>query len=396
MKNTSLIPLIAVCFTLCGCSDTVGHDSAIPENNTAPAENTEPETEPPTSAQSHAQIKLAQMSLHQKVCQMFISTPEEVVEYAVDEVTAAGDTFRSYYEKNPVGGVIFFDINLESPEQTAEMLSNMQKIAKNNCVGLFTAIDEEGGSVTRIAEAFGGYDPGAMADISNADAAREAGKGIGESIAAYGFNLDFAPVADTDVSGQSELGDRMFSADPAKVSELSAAFVQGLHDANVCSTLKHFPGLGSASDNTHTSGAAYTERTIDELRAVDFVGFKGGIDAGTDFVMIGHHMVSAAGDDLPSDLSAVVVTDWLRGELGFTGLAVTDAQNMNTISANYSSADAAVMAVQAGIDIILMPDDLNDAINGLESAVVSGTIPESRIDESVLRILEKKDDLGLL
>ena len=176
---------------------------------------------------------------------------------------------------------------------------------------------------------------------------------------------------------------------------MSAAVSDGLHSAGIRSTLKHFPGLGAGGANTHY-GSVYMERSLEELRETEFRAFKGGIEAGADFMLIGHQIVSGAGDDLPADLSRTVTTDWLRGELGFEGLAITDSHSMGAIAYNYSADEAAVMAVQAGIDVILMPYDIPDAVTGIEEAVHSGWITEERIDESVLRILEKKDKMGLL
>lgn len=128
----------------------------------------------------------------------------------------------------------------------------------------------------------------------------------------------------------------------------------------------------------------------------EFVAFRGGIDAGADFVMVGHQTMTAAGDNMPADLSHKVVTDWLRGELGFNGIIITDSQQMDTISDNYESSEAAVMAIQAGVDIVLMQDDLDDTFFGVYNAVQKDQLSEEQIDESVRRILTKKEAHGLL
>ncbi|MDE7138299.1 MAG: hypothetical protein K2O29_07580, partial [Ruminococcus sp.] len=179
------------------------------------------------------------------------------------------------------------------------------------------------------------------------------------------------------------------------VANMATSVATGLQDAGVCATLKHFPGLGAEDGNTHDDSFVIIDRTVDQLREIEFVPFRSGINAGADFVMVSHQIVTGFGDNLPADLSYTAVTEYLRNELGFDGIAITDAQQMNTISTVYSSGDAAVMSVKAGIDIILMPEDLQSAVNAVCNAVNSGEISESRIDESVIRILNQKYELGL-
>ena len=174
-----------------------------------------------------------------------------------------------------------------------------------------------------------------------------------------------------------------------------AAYVEGLHSAGICSTLKHFPGLGACSGNTHYV-SVIIDRTLSDLRKTEFPAFCGGINAGSDFVMVGHQITTGSGDELPGDLSKVVVTDWLRNELGFNGLITTDSHSMGAIINHYTSSDAAVMALEAGVDVILMPYELTDAVSGVEKAVSSGRLSEERMDRSVLSILEKKDYYGLI
>jgi beta-N-acetylhexosaminidase len=176
---------------------------------------------------------------------------------------------------------------------------------------------------------------------------------------------------------------------------MSAGVVTGLQNSGVCATLKHFPGLGAGDGNTHR-GSVYIERTLEELEQAEFPAFQGGIAAGADFVMVGHQITSGSGDNLPGDLSSVVITQWLKNELGFQGIVITDAQNMGAITANYSPGEAAVQSFSAGVDIVLMPDDLPEAVDAVVKAVENGTLEESSIDESVTKILTKKEKSGLL
>ena len=336
--------------------------------------------------------QIAQMSLRERVYQMFFVTPEQLG--GSYPVTTALD-----FNKYPVGGVLMMGDNLTSVSQTKKMLSQTQSNAMKNGVGVFLAVDEEGGKVARCARKLGttAFEPMAVYGARNdADEAFNIGKTIGGDLRSLGFNVDFAPVADVDISPTNELGDRIFSDDPNVVANMVSNVVKGLNSTGVAATLKHFPGLGAEDGNTHTDTSIIINRTLSQLRKTEFVPFKKGISAGADFVMVGHQKVSAFGDDLPADLSYTAVTTMLRGELGFDGIAITDAQNMNTISNVYYSSTAAKLSVKAGIDMILAPADLESAANAIINAVNSGEIPEERINESVRRILTVKQRMGLL
>lgn len=344
------------------------------------------------------QNKLAQMTLEEKVYQMFIVTPEMLT--GESPVTLAGEITRQSLEAQPVGGLIYFADNLISVEQTETMISNSQKyMADAVGIGLYIAVDEEGGKVARAAKNLGTTAFSPMAEYgarNDREEAYDIGHTIGSDLREIGFNLDFAPVADVDLCDGNELGDRIFSDDPQVVANMVSGVVEGLQDAGVAATLKHFPGLGAEDGNAHDDAAVTIGRTMEELRSAEFVPFSSGIAAGADFVMVGHQVMTGIGDTLPADLSHKVVTEILRDELKFSGIAVTDSHMMNTITAMRTPAEAAVLSVQAGIDIILMPDDLTGAAEGIVNAVHSGEITEERIDESVLRILSHKAEMGLL
>ncbi len=192
-----------------------------------------------------------------------------------------------------------------------------------------------------------------------------------------------------DVSA-SAIGKRSFGGDPAAVGDMVAAAVGGFQDTGISSCLKHFPGIGAASADTH-EGMAVLEKSLDELRASEFIPFRSGIDAGAHMIMVGHvSMPGVVGDDTPCSLSEEVVTNWLRGELGYNGIVITDAMNMSAITEYYSADQAAVMALQAGVDMILMPDGFEAAYEGVLAAVRDGVISEERINESLKRIYRIK------
>lgn len=341
---------------------------------------------------------LSELTLEEKVCQMFMVTPEALT--GISPMTEVGPGTQSALKKYPVGGIIYFAQNLTSQSQIKNMINTTQKYSRDACgVGLFTAVDEEGGTVARCAQKLGTTSFNNMryyGDLGDPATAYDIGATLGKDLSGLGFNVDFAPVADVEISSSNELGSRIFSSDPNVVADMVSNVTMGLQDAGVCATLKHFPGLGAADSNTHTSSFVVIDRTVKQLRETEFVPFKAAIDSGADFVMVGHHKVTGFGDDLPCDLSYTAVTKYLRGELGFNGIAVTDSQQMNTISTVYGSGEAAILSIKAGMDIILMPADLPSAVQEVCQAVRSGEIPESRIDESVMRILRQKYRLGLL
>lgn len=342
---------------------------------------------------------LSEMTLEEKVCQMFIVTPEMLTGYT-GSVTEMGTLSRESFDQYPVGGLIYFAENLEDPPQTLEMLTAMQSYAQESSgVGVFLSVDEEGGTVARVADQLGTtklHDMEYYGERNDPDEAYAIGCTLGADLRKFGFNLDFAPVADVAFHADNELGNRIFSSDPDVVGDMVTGVVSGLQGMGVSATLKHFPGLGAGDGNTHYDDFVLIDRSFSELSSEEFVAFQAGIDAGADFVMVGHQITTAAGDQLPSDLSYTVVTTWLKETLGFTGIVITDAQNMASITENYSPASAAVQAVSAGVDMILMPLDLSNAVNGICEAVEAGTITEERIDESVRKILTQKSEMGLL
>lgn len=359
-----------------------------------------PEKEQNVSVKVDVQRTFDNMNLKEKICQMIITTPESVANYY--GFTYMDDWFKECYKNYPVGGFVYFSGNISYSDQLRQLLADTQELAQGEGAGVFQAVDEEGGSLTRVSYALGIYptdDMSSYGSLNDTWETYEAGVTIGGYLADYGFNVDFAPVADVDLNPYNELGSRIFSSDPTVVSDMSSAFVRGLKSMEICSTLKHFPGLGAGGGNTHY-GSVYIDRTYDQLKLAEFPAFRGGIEAGADFVMVGHQMIFAAeesdGQELPADLSRTVVTDWLKGELGFEGLVITDSHQMDAITGYYDCGEAAVMAVEAGCDIILMPNSLEEAVEGLISAVNSGRIDFERIDESVMKILQKKFDMGIL
>ena len=403
-KNRLAALLLAVPLILTGCGSAprnVETDETIvavtdPTTEPSTEPTTEAETEPPTEPPVKLEID---MTLEEKIYQLFIVKPEALVK--TNNVQYAGDTTKAALDARHVGGLIYFAENMRSVGQTKDMLHNTQDFAmENGGIGVFLSVDEEGGSVARCAKKLGAAPLDTMDVIggrNNHDEAVEVGQSLARVLGVLGFNLDFAPVADVNLNAQNELGDRIFSTSPDVVANMVDGVVTGLQEnKKVAATLKHFPGMGAAGGDTHEQGKVTISRSLDTMRDAEFVPFRKGIEAGVDFVMVSHVTVTSVGDDLPSCLSPVVCTDLLRKELGFDGIIITDSLQMQAITANYDSGEAAVMALQAGCDMLLMPMDLDKAVTAVQEAVENGTLTEQRIDRSVKRILDEKKKLGIL
>ena len=373
-----------------GVAADVMESGTTTEEQTADSQETTEVTE--EEKPSLVDETLAGMTLHEKVCQMMFVTPEELT--GEDGVTVAGDATRQALENYPVGGIVYFAKNLESQDQVKEVIDNSQKYSS---IGLFVATDEEGGVVNRLMDTVGTTYIGSMYYYKDDgdETAYENAYTIANDMSALGFNLDFAPVADVwSNPDNTVIGERAYSDDYAQAAELVGNAVKGFNDGGVMCTLKHFPGHGDTAEDSHYS-SAYVHRTKEEIMADEMQPFRSGIEAGAEFVMVGHLIVPDI-DEVPATLSYKIATGILRDELKFEGVAITDSFEMESIADNYSVDDAVVMSVKAGMDMILQPKDMASAVNSIEQAVADGELSEDRIDESVRRILTLKESRGLL
>lgn len=347
---------------------------------------------PPEPAPSAAQQLLETMTLREKVCQLFVVFPVNLA--GPDQVTEAGEPTRLALEQYPVGGLIYDRTNMAGKEQVRDMLAAVQSYSR---IPLLLACDEEGGRVNRLMATVGTTYIGPMLQYKDQGVgkAAENARIIASDMAALGFNADFAPVADVWSNPKNTvIGDRAYSDDFSQAADLVAAAVEGFHQEGVACALKHFPGHGDTSADSH-NGSVYVYKTLDQLREAELLPFRAGIGAGADMVMIGHLIISDVSEE-PALLSPEIVTDLLREELGFTGVVITDSLQMRAMTDVYGAGEIAVGAVLAGVDLLLCPENLEEAVESLTAAVESGEIPESRLDESVLRILTMKEARGLL
>lgn len=356
--------------------------SPAPEQSPSP----EPEQPAPSPELTRAEELLADMSLREKLCQMFLIYPSALTSAA--PVTAADEQLAQALADWPVGGFLLDKTNMTDAEQLRALTAALRSMS---ALPPILTCDEEGGRVNRLMSTVGTTWVDAMLDYESegAQTAFENARTIAADLAQFGFDLDLAPVADIwSNPDNTVIGDRAYSTDAATAAGLVAAAVEGFHAGGTACTLKHFPGHGDTSGDSHY-GSVYVYKTLDELRENELIPFQAGIDAGADAVMIGHLIVSDVSDE-PALFSRELVTSLLREEMGFDGVVMTDGLQMQAMTDHYTSGEIAVKAVQAGVDILLCPADLEQAVTALEQAVADGTISETRIDESVLRILNLK------
>ena len=395
---------------LAGCGTKPDDDASSP---TAPTPTAAPAPAPSSATSTRATLSdegqslvertLAKMTLGQKVAQLFVVTPEQLTGVAV--ATTCGKATAKALAEYPVGGLCYFSQNITGSHQLRDLLSDTRKACEKVGAGVppFLAVDEEGGKlVARIANS-GLFDVERFPNMAKVGATgdeRQAAK-VGSAIGAYlrdiGFNVDFAPVADVLTNpANTVIGERSFGGDPDLVARMVASEVGAMLEAGMLPCAKHFPGHGDTAGDSHT-GAVCATRTREQIEGCELVPFRAAIDAGCPMVMVGHiETPNFAADGLPASLSPTMIGEVLRKQLGFDGLVVSDSFAMGAITQHFSPAEAATRFVAAGGDVILMPEDLPSAHQGLLDAVEKGEVSEKRLEESVTRVLATKRAAGIL
>lgn len=354
----------------------------------------QPEPTPRTSAQVQqdaAQMLLDGMTTREKICQLLIVHPEVLTDGGM--VTAVTDKLSAALQDYPVGGFLLSAGNMTSGEQLSALTSALSAACPT---APLVTVDEEGGRVARLMNTVGTTKLNSMYSYRGlgTQVAYDNAQTLARDIAAYGFNTDFAPVADVWTNRQSNaIGDRAYSDDYDEAAELVAAAVSGFRDAGIICCLKHFPGHGSTAADSH-NGAATVDKTLPQLRQEDLKPFVSGIAAGADMVMVGHLTVLAM-DDLPASLSHKIVTNLLRYDLGFRGVIVTDGLQMQAL-AQYTDGEKAVLVLSAGNDMLLEISDVPGTVAAVEQALADGTLTQAALDQSVLRVLQLKLSHGIV
>ena len=388
VRVLSLLLLLLVTAGFITATLSTHPDTAPPAAAVTPSPTPVPTPTPTPTVEELVRTRMAAMSVEEKVWQMMYVFPQDVVDSGTCtdlEIWADGQLCKG------AGGFVISTENMSDVQPLQPMLGC---ITNSAAITPFIGVDEEGGRVERLHYTLGATESFApmytYKDLGTDTAYRNA-KTIAEGIAAFGFNQNFAPVADVWTNeDNSVIGQRAYSDDAEEAAALVAAAVEGFHDGGVLTTLKHFPGHGDTAEDSHVSAAVST-KTLDELRETEFLPFAAGLEAGADMVMIGHICLPAIDGDTPATLSSTIVTDLLRSELGFEGVIITDSFDMAAIIDHYDPIDAAVQAIEAGCDMILGADDPDAVVKAILERVSS-----ERIDESVRRILTLKLERGLM
>lgn len=353
-----------------------------------PTATPEPEKTPEQRLDEIVNAGIEAMPLEDKVAALFIVTPESIT--GVSTAVRAGDGTREALEKYPVGGLVYSAKNIKSEEQFKEMLDNTELYTM---YPIFLAVREEGGSAATLAgEGIGTKvdSAGKLGQTGDPDAVYQAGITLGANLADLGLNLNFAPVADVLTAADGFLGERSFGSDAALVGSLAASMMGGIESQGVTACVKYFPGMGSTKEDPE-KGLSSTDRTEEEFRSQEFPAFQAVIDSGAKMIMVSNMAAPAlTGDNEPCVFSKKLITDILRGEMGYDGVVITDALNKTGFSEYNDSGDAAVNALKAGCDMILMPEDFEKAYNKVLQAVQDGVIAEERIDDALRRIYRIK------
>lgn len=330
------------------------------------------------------EYELENMSLDEKIGQMMIVFYEKEV---------MDSTLKSALEEVKPGGFILFKENITTYENTLKLIKEIKETAD---IPMFISIDEEGGIVQRLKALLDVkatdvpymYSVGEKNDL---ELTKSVGKLLAEELRVFGINLDFAPVLDVYSNPNNQvIGRRSFGSDKELVAKHGIALSNGLEENGVLSVYKHFPGHGNTATDSHFS-LPVLDLTKEELDEVDVYPFKEAIKNNAKMIMVGHLAVpKLTGDETPASLSKKVVTDYLRNELKFDGLIVTDGLNMGALTNYYSKDEICAKAVEAGVDILLMPSSSRQCLKSVKQAIEDGKIDEERIDESVRKILKLK------
>lgn len=358
------------------------------------------------------EVQLQAMTLREKVGQLFIVRPEsldttihfnlpEGIDGRVDDIKAirlqtVNATMRGVNRNYPVGGVILYAHNIGDEARLGAFVSEIRALNGSPLL----CIDEEGGRVAYIANS-GNYEVEkfeSMAAIGATGDPRNAyycGNTIGTYLCRYGFDIDFAPVADVNTNPENiVIGARAFSDNPEVAAPMVVSYLQGLKDAGVTGCIKHFPGHGDTNADTHF-GYAQSLKTWEQMKDCELITFKAGIEWGAQMIMTAHIATpNVTGTEVPATMSPVILYDKLRTELGYQNIIITDAMKMKAITRQYTNAEAVVGTLQAGADIVLSPQNFVEAFDAVVKAVEDGRLTEKRIDQSVRRVLKLKKMIG--
>ncbi len=364
--------------------DSSTGNEIVPQN-TPEAAGYSREPEPTPKEEDPISKKIDEMTLYEKIGQMVL--------VGLDGYEN-GDASRQMIEKYHVGGFILYSQNIKDSNQLLDLINSLKASNLANKIPLFLSVDEEGGRITRMPDELVKI-PAArkIGDINKEDFSFNIGSLIGKELKMFGFNMDFAPVLDINSNPQNPvIGDRSFGETADIVSRLGIQTMKGIQSQSVISVVKHFPGHGDTSVDSH-KGLPVVKHGLKRLESFELIPFSDAIKDGADAVMVAHILLPEIDPEYPSSMSKVIINDVLRKNLGYGGVVLTDDMTMGAIAENYDIGNAAVKSINAGSDIILVCHDSEKelaVLNNIREAADAGIIPEEKIDESVYRILKLK------
>jgi beta-N-acetylhexosaminidase len=397
------IIFISTCIIITGCSSknnvptvSSGASAIISSSPTVISSPQTPSFSPaltpsPTAAPDPIQEQIKQMTLDEKIGQMVI--------IGVDG-TAVSEQTRDLIERYHVGGVILYKNNILNKSQTTDFLNEL-KLAntKQNKIPLWLSVDQEGGRVSRMPDEYSKLPANrAIGKINNAEFSYKLGNILGKELRSVGFNMDFAPVLDINSNPNNPvIGDRSFGANAKIVSSLGVQTMLGIQAQKVAAVVKHFPGHGDTSVDSHLD-LPIVQTDIKRLRTFEWLPFQAAIEHNVDAVMVAHILLPKIDPEHPASFSKTIITNYLRKELKYNGVVMTDDMTMGGIVNHYELKDAAVQAINAGSDVIMVAheyDKAKEVLTNLRSKVEAGAISEQRIDQSVYRILKLKQKYAI-
>ncbi|WP_260866127.1 beta-N-acetylhexosaminidase [Paenibacillus xylanexedens] len=369
-----------------------GEENGADSDTSEDTQNESDQTTPPQEQDDQDPVKeqLSQLSLEEKIGQMILAGVQG---------TKLDDQGKKMISEQKVGGIIFYANNVTTIEATAQFIQSIKEANRSNPVPIFLSVDQEGGKVSRMPDSVESIPSNrTVGDTNQAKLAETMGQLLARQVKLVGFNLDFAPVLDVNSNPKNPvIGDRSFGSSADLVAKMGVAEMNGLRSEGVIPVVKHFPGHGDTSVDSHLD-LPVVNKTLKQLAELEWIPFQAAVKEQAEAVMVAHILFPKLDPDHPASLSDVIIGEHLRGKFGYDGVVITDDLSMGAIAKNYKLNEAAITTVQAGSDILLVAHSYESAktiFDTLLNAVRNGKISEPRIDESVYRILSLKQHYKL-
>lgn len=384
-KKTCLIALTIITLFVFGCSKDL---QETPKDNT---ETPKDKGESPIVIENDPiKDKIRKMTLEEKIGQLLVVGFDEV---SID------DNIKELIESYKVGGFILFSRNIVDKNQTLKLLNDLKTSNAKNNIPLFLSVDEEGGIVSRLSKIYNKLPEAVkLGQKNNKDLSFQYGELLGLRLKTLGFNLDFAPVLDINSNPKNPvIGSRAFGSNADVVINNGIEVMKGINSINVISAVKHFPGHGDTSVDSHVQ-LPLVEKSLEELENLELLPFKKAIEEDVDMVMVAHIIFSALDEKYPSTMSNKIITELLREKLGFNGVVISDDMTMGAIVENYTLEEGVIRFLEAGGDIALICHGKENpilVINKIKESIDNGIITLEELDEKIYRILELKNKYSL-